>query len=231
MLAILTWRPPILKRTGLAAVLVTSGILGNLSYAQQMTIEPSGNNKLSLVLWGKEKEVVPPNPEPMYRQYQVTLEGSITIDATNGVTGLGGEVVSIEASDGRYMIVEKTGLKDGTIIATTTEGAVYTIYDVGSDLSGYIRLNQTAASSKVLPKAAVTARTAAARSSGATTSGVQEAQRLLQALGYDIGPADGVMGARTVAALKSFQSSRGLPVTGTADQKTLAALNSKSPKQ
>lgn len=44
-------------------------------------------------------------------------------------------------------------------------------------------------------------------------------QARLRALGYNVGPADGVVGPRTVAAAREFQSAQGLPVTGTVDSK------------
>jgi hypothetical protein len=53
---------------------------------------------------------------------------------------------------------------------------------------------------------------------------LQEAQQHLSALGYELGSADGVMGLKTIAALKKFQSNHGLPVTGALDQPTLNAL-------
>ncbi len=53
---------------------------------------------------------------------------------------------------------------------------------------------------------------------------IRQAQDALNALGYDAGPADGVMGRRTKQALSAFQRDRGLPVTGTADQRTLSEL-------
>jgi peptidoglycan hydrolase-like protein with peptidoglycan-binding domain len=54
---------------------------------------------------------------------------------------------------------------------------------------------------------------------------VQGAQERLQALGYQPGSADGVMGTKAVAALKKFQSDHSLPVTGQLDRKTLDALH------
>jgi peptidoglycan hydrolase-like protein with peptidoglycan-binding domain len=42
----------------------------------------------------------------------------------------------------------------------------------------------------------------------------QELQRLLTARGFDTGGTDGVVGAKTKAAISAFQASRGLPVTG-----------------
>jgi len=49
-------------------------------------------------------------------------------------------------------------------------------------------------------------------------------QERLAALGHPPGPADGVFGPQTEAALRAFQSGRGLPVTGTLDEAGLQAL-------
>ena len=54
---------------------------------------------------------------------------------------------------------------------------------------------------------------------------VRQAQRLLNALGYDAGPVDGVAGERTRDAVRSYQSLNGLPVTGRIDDRLLAALS------
>lgn len=70
------------------------------------------------------------------------------------------------------------------------------------------------------------------RPSGATapaarqTTGAQKAppysvrntQRLLNELGYDAGPADGLMGSRTRSAIRRFQIEHGLPVDGQASR-------------
>lgn len=49
-------------------------------------------------------------------------------------------------------------------------------------------------------------------------------QRALAQRGYDIGTIDGVIGPMSQAALRNFQSSEGLPMTGVADRATLNAL-------
>ncbi len=49
-------------------------------------------------------------------------------------------------------------------------------------------------------------------------------QRALAARGYDIGTIDGVIGARTEAAISDFQQRQGLPVTGIANAATLSSL-------
>jgi lytic murein transglycosylase len=52
----------------------------------------------------------------------------------------------------------------------------------------------------------------------------RELQELLIARGYDIGQPDGLIGARTRAAIEAFQSSAGLPVDGHAGARVLIAL-------
>jgi lytic murein transglycosylase len=49
---------------------------------------------------------------------------------------------------------------------------------------------------------------------GMTKADRQELQRLLTARGFDTGGTDGVIGARTKAAISAYQASVGLPVTG-----------------
>ena len=53
---------------------------------------------------------------------------------------------------------------------------------------------------------------------------VRQAQERLAAAGLDPGPADGVMGARTRAALRAFQEERGLDPTGEPNGATLTEL-------
>ena len=51
-------------------------------------------------------------------------------------------------------------------------------------------------------------------------------QSRLTSHGFTPGPIDGVIGKNTIAALRAFQKSRKIPVTGQADQGTVAALRS-----
>jgi hypothetical protein len=53
---------------------------------------------------------------------------------------------------------------------------------------------------------------------------VRAAQVYLSYLGYNTGGIDGMLGPATRASLTSFQGSKGLPVTGLADDATMAAL-------
>ncbi|MFH1104228.1 MAG: peptidoglycan-binding protein [Actinomycetota bacterium] len=49
---------------------------------------------------------------------------------------------------------------------------------------------------------------------GSTGDAVKQLQRFLTALGYDTGPADGVLGSLTVGAIRTFQEGRGLNPDG-----------------
>jgi peptidoglycan hydrolase-like protein with peptidoglycan-binding domain len=53
---------------------------------------------------------------------------------------------------------------------------------------------------------------------------VQEAQQELNKMGYDAGPANGQMNARTEQSVKQFQSAQNLSPTGEINGPTLAAL-------
>lgn len=55
--------------------------------------------------------------------------------------------------------------------------------------------------------------------------GIRKAQELLSRRGFDVGPIDGVLGARTSAALRSFQQQAGLPPTGQLDAETMRTLD------
>lgn len=56
----------------------------------------------------------------------------------------------------------------------------------------------------------------------------QWAQSRLTAHGFPCGPIDGVIGSGTRAALRAFQATRAIPITGAADDATVAALRAPS---
>ncbi len=66
----------------------------------------------------------------------------------------------------------------------------------------------------------------AALKSGSSGAEVTRLQMNLNGLGYSKIAADGVFGAKTVTAVKAFQSSNGLSTDGIAGEKTLAKINS-----
>lgn len=55
---------------------------------------------------------------------------------------------------------------------------------------------------------------------------VERAQKALKDAGHDPGTIDGVMGAKTTAALKAYQRQQGLDASGQLDDATLAKLAS-----
>lgn len=59
---------------------------------------------------------------------------------------------------------------------------------------------------------------------GELASLIKRVQMKLVAEGYDPGPIDGAMGAKTHSALRKYQAAKGLPVTGNIDAKTLSAM-------
>lgn len=61
-------------------------------------------------------------------------------------------------------------------------------------------------------------------SSGSTGSAVKALQILLNGFGYNCGTADGVFGAKTLAAVKKFQSAKSLASDGIVGANTWAAL-------
>jgi Putative peptidoglycan-binding domain-containing protein len=59
---------------------------------------------------------------------------------------------------------------------------------------------------------------------GAAGSKVKTLQARLEVEGYDPGPIDGIFGARTAAAVKSFQEYKGLKADGAVDEITWKTL-------
>jgi peptidoglycan hydrolase-like protein with peptidoglycan-binding domain len=55
-------------------------------------------------------------------------------------------------------------------------------------------------------------------------SDIRQAQRRLQEAGFDPGPIDGQLGARTKEALREYQKAHGLPQTGQLDESTRDSL-------
>jgi len=99
-----------------------------------------------------------------------------------------------------------------------TSGAVRAFQDdrgllidgvVGSRTRGEIALISSAAA-----HVGILETTARLLASGARGTDVQSLQHLLGVLGFDPGPADGVYGTRTTAAVKSFQKAKRLLVDG-----------------
>ncbi len=76
----------------------------------------------------------------------------------------------------------------------------------------------------VAQAAYVDARTGVKVGRGGLRNEIRKLQAGLNALGFDAGPADGVPGAKTKAALQAFQNTHGLSPTGKLDRKAMAAV-------
>lgn len=61
-----------------------------------------------------------------------------------------------------------------------------------------------------------------------SADGVMATQQALKEKGFDPGPIDGIMGLRTVSALKDYQKSENLTMTGRMDRDTVAKLGAKA---
>ncbi len=59
---------------------------------------------------------------------------------------------------------------------------------------------------------------------GSQGSDVKRLQEILSGGGYNVGPLDGIFGTQTVAAVKSFQQTKGLLPDGVVGPQTWAAL-------
>jgi len=75
-----------------------------------------------------------------------------------------------------------------------------------------------------LPKGSRSAGTVELGEGHRSTADIKQAQQALKDKGYDPGAVDGVMGARTKEAIKSFQNASSLQVTGTLDAATAQQL-------
>ncbi|HEU4922789.1 MAG TPA: peptidoglycan-binding domain-containing protein [Burkholderiales bacterium] len=62
-----------------------------------------------------------------------------------------------------------------------------------------------------------------------TLATIRAMQRRLNARGFDAGTPDGILGGKTRAALRDFQRSANLVVTGEPNSRTLDALGMKQP--
>jgi peptidoglycan hydrolase-like protein with peptidoglycan-binding domain len=86
----------------------------------------------------------------------------------------------------------------------------------------------SAASGASSPSASGDTQSRSASAGGQSQAGgderIKQVQQKLKDQGHDAGPVDGVMGPKTQAALKEFQSAKGLKDSGQLDRETMAAL-------
>ncbi|MCA1632858.1 MAG: peptidoglycan-binding protein, partial [Acidobacteria bacterium] len=108
---------------------------------------------------------------------------------------------------------------DGNIIYLGTNYGLYRSADRGAS---WASMGAPKAPARGKGKKGVVAAKAAAKPTRSDT--VKRAQEALGLAGYEVGVPDGVAGTRTVAALRKFQSAKGIGVTGQFDAATLGAL-------
>lgn len=81
---------------------------------------------------------------------------------------------------------------------------------------------------KATPNAAANGRFGTQAWTGPSRDQVQAVQTVLNGLGYNAGPADGMAGAGTRTAIRAFQADNGLATTGTIDSSLVETLNQQS---
>ncbi len=101
-------------------------------------------------------------------------------------------------------------------------------FDVNDLSKGIAILNQLSVGTPPTPNTAARPveqpRAAKPRAPRPSSAATREIQTLLARLGYDPGPADGLVGRRTAAAIRAFERDRGLAITGAPGARVLANL-------
>jgi peptidoglycan hydrolase-like protein with peptidoglycan-binding domain len=86
----------------------------------------------------------------------------------------------------------------------------------------------SAASGASSPSASGDKQSRSASAGGQSQAGgderIKQVQQKLKDQGHNVGPIDGIMGPKTQAGLKEFQSAKGLKDSGQLDRETMAAL-------
>lgn len=103
-----------------------------LASSQQVAIVPLRGQTVNILLTDKQGGTV--------KQYIAKLDGLLAVDANRRVTEFSGSIQSLVTADKKSMPVAKSEVRDGTLLMTTKEGAVYQAYDISSNLVGSIRL-------------------------------------------------------------------------------------------
>lgn len=143
------------------------------------------------------------------------LPGCAFVEMSGKMTRATGEVMTDYAKNHTGIIAKGAGF--GGRINTAVGGAVENIGKKGENGAGDSKGKQFVDANKQVMKVAIHA----AKNDESVNV---RAQKRLQALGYAIGPADGMIGSKTKEALRDYQKKNGLQVTQLLDDLTLAAL-------
>lgn len=143
------------------------------------------------------------------------VPGCALVEVSGKMTRATGEIMSDYSKNNTGLIAKGAGF--GGRVNTAVGGAVENIAKKGENGGEGSKAQQFVDANKQVMTAAIHA----AKNDGSVNV---RAQKRLQALGYDIGSADGVVGAKTKAALRDYQGKHSLPTTGAFDASTLEAL-------
>jgi len=148
-----------------------------------------------------------------------------------------GDRKAVDISDDAITQQVQGGLaKDARLgkVDVRTDGGVVSLTGAVPSIDASARASEIAWAASARPvKNALTydparsTRRAATVTAPASHTRVQAMQQALTNRGFDPGPVDGVMGSRTIAALKEYQKSENLTVTGELDVDTAAKLATK----
>jgi hyperosmotically inducible protein len=191
-----------------AAESVAKGIDGVRSVKNELQVVPPG-----------DKKMVDAKDDDLQKAVERRLSGDpnlkkIDVRADKGVVTLTGEVPSVTAS------------AKASEMARQVPGVRSVRNDLTFDRRGELR-DRDAAADRTQMRSGKTAWTnGAARGDMARSDEVRTIQEALKDKGYDPGPVDGLMGPRTSSALREYQRTENLQVTGRLDDQTLSSLKS-----
>ena len=150
-----------------------------------------------------------------------------------GAVSLALAVSTVYAADNDTTARPMTGKEKATAIGAGTGAVAGAVVGgpvgavVGGVAGGVIGHEGTDSHGRVNTNDTRTSDSRTSSPSMASDSSVSNAQNALNSQGYNAGTADGRMGPTTRSAIMKFQADHNLPQTGTLDNATMNALNTK----